>query len=202
MRQRAWCTASRWSDETMTGSISSGPAAPVAPDAPMIPATPNDQATRGIRRTVILLGGAILAVAGVAVLVVALSARQPVAYPAGSPEAALQGYLSAWEADDLDTAYASFSDRVRAQATLDEYRSMDRDYRWAREQDRRVVLTGTRLSGDRATLDLRIDWFSSGGLLGGRSNWSENRTVVLVREDDAWHVDEYLAGIEPMWLEK
>lgn len=185
----------------MNGSIGTGSAAPVGPAGPATPATPNAPSTRGIRRTVILLGGAILAVAGVAVLVVALSARQPVVYPAGSPEAAFQGFLSAWEANDLDTAYSSFSDGVRSRATLEEYRRMDRDYRWAREQDRRVVLTGTRLNGDRATLDLRIDWFSSGGWFGGGSTWSENRSVALVREDGAWHVDEYLAGIEPMWLE-
>jgi hypothetical protein len=168
----------------------------------MAPVTPDVAPTPHVRRTVLILGGAILAFAVVALLAVLLTSRPAASYPAGSPEGVFQGYMAAWEAGDLDAAYAHFSDRVRALVTVDEYRAMERDYRWTRDQDRRVVLIGTRITDDRATLDLRIDWFSPGGMLGGGDTWSEDRSVALVRVNGSWSVDELIAGIEPMWLEQ
>lgn len=180
----------------MTRSMAPDPGAPGAVAGAVTPSS------TGIRRTVTVLGGVILGVALAGLLIVLLTGRPAATYPADSPEAALQGYLTAWEARDLDTAYAAFSDRIRGSATLDEYRRMDAEYGWARNSDRRVVLAGSRVNGDRATLDLRIDEFSSGGLLGGGDAWSSERSVLLVRDGGHWHVDELLIGLEPMAVEK
>lgn len=188
----------------MTGSITSEPRVPAAgggpmtPTGPVTPATPRAPSSPGVRRTVILLGGVILAVVLAGMVVVLAAGRPAATYPAGSPEAAFQGFFTAWQARDLDAAYLSFSDRIRGQVTPDEFRRMDADFSWARDSDRRVVLVGSVVTGDRATLDLRIDEFSSGGLLGGGGTWSWERSIPLIRENGAWHVDEYLAGLDPL----
>jgi hypothetical protein len=150
---------------------------------------------------VLLLGGVIAAVAFAAVLVVIATTRPPAAYPAGSPEAAFQAYLRAWEADDTETVHAAFSDRIRAEFPLARYHAMLADYGWARADDRRVVLVASRVDGDDATLDLRVDQFAEGGGMGGDVvSWEAS--VRLVHEDGTWHVDELLAGLEPMWPEE
>jgi hypothetical protein len=182
----------------MAESTGSGPTAPVAPADPPVPAATRVPASRGIRRTVLVLGAVILAVAAVGVLAVAISSRPAPAYPADSPEAAFQAYYTAWEARDLETAYGLLSERIRASVTADGYRTADREYGWSRGESRRVVLTGARVAGDRATLDLRVDQSSSGGLFGATDTWSWDTSVALVREDGAWHVDDYLAGLEPL----
>lgn len=168
----------------------------------MAPVTPDVAPTAHVRRTVVILGASIIAFAVVALLVALISSRPPAGYPAGSPEEAFQGYIAEWESGDLDAAYTHFSDRVRALVTADRYRAMDRDYRWTRDQDRRIVLVGTRTNGDRATLDLRIDWYAAGAPFGGGDTWSEDRSIMLVHVNGTWYVDELLAGIEPMWLEQ
>ncbi len=186
----------------MAGSMASGSGVPAAPAGPIVPANPGVSTAHGTRRTVLILGGVILTLAAVGLIVVLLTGRSAATYPAGSPEAAFQGYLAAWQAGDLEGAYAHLSPRVRALATVDEYRAMDRDYGWGRDEDRRVVLTAARITGDRARLDLRVESHGTGGLFGGADTWSENRSVTLVRDGNEWYVDEYLAGIDPVWIEK
>jgi hypothetical protein len=182
----------------MDGSMGPGSGMQAASPGQLVPAAPRVPATRGIRRTVLVLGAVILVVAAAAVLVVALTTRPAPTYPAGSPEAAFQGYYTAWEARDLETAYGLLSERIRASVPADQYRRDDRDYAWSRDESRRVVLIASRVVGDRATLDLRIDQSSSGGPFGATDTWSWDTSVALVREDGAWHVDDYLAGLEPM----
>jgi hypothetical protein len=78
--------------------------------------------------------------------------------------------------------------------TLAEYRRLDAEQAWQRDQDRRVLLLGADLIGDRANLRLRIDEFSQGGLGGNR--YSSERTIRLVREGGVWLIDEPIVGIE------
>jgi hypothetical protein len=144
------------------------------------------------------LGGAVLALALVAALVALASPRTAPTSPAGSPEAAFQAFYTAWQERNLEAAYALLSDRLRAQATLDQYRQMDRDFGWGREQDRRVTLAGSRVNGEHATLDLQVEDFHSGGPLGGGWTSTWKTSVPLIHEGGAWHIDEFLAGLEPM----
>jgi hypothetical protein len=127
---------------------------------------------------------------------VALAAPvRPAVYAPGTPEAAFQDFYAAWEDRDLETAHAALSTEVRRDLSLADYRRMDSEMTWMRDEDRRVVLLSSRIDDDRAVLDLRVDQFSGGGGLGGdRSSWE--RSVNLVREDGDWRIDEGLLGVE------
>ncbi|OGO58421.1 MAG: hypothetical protein A2Z32_08870 [Chloroflexi bacterium RBG_16_69_14] len=154
------------------------------------PSTP----TYRIPRSVLLAGAAIAALIVIALIVaVALPAR-PTEYPAGSAEAAFQDFYRAWESRDIDAAYHHLSTNVTGHLSLSEYRSIDSDQSWQRDQDRRLVLLGADVTGDRAVLRIRVDEFSGGGIGGRRSSFE--RSVRLVREDGTWLIDEPLVGIE------
>lgn len=148
----------------------------------------------GLPRSVLLVGAAIVALIVVALAVAVAFPRTPTTYPAGSPQAAFQDFYGAWERGDLDTAYAHLSSAVRSGLTLERYRGLNSDQSWQRTQDRRLVLTGVDTTGDRATLHVRSDEFTGGGIGGQR--YSSDREVRLVREAGSWLIDEPLVGIE------
>ncbi len=145
-------------------------------------------------RSVLVVGGAIVALIFLALVVVLAAPKGPAAYDPGSPEAAFQTFYQAYEAGDVEGAYALLSTGVRDDLTLSEYRRLDTEQAWQRDQDRRLVLVGSEPTGDRATLLLRIDEFSQGGLGGNR--YSHERTIRLVREAGSWLIDEPIVGIE------
>ena len=47
---------------------------------------------------------------------------------------------------------------------MNEYRNRDSERSWQRDQDRRLVLLGADVTGERALLNLRVDEFIGGGL--------------------------------------
>jgi len=154
------------------------------------PSTP----TYRVPRSVLLVGAAIAALIVLALTIaVALPAR-PTDYAAGSPAAAFQDFYAAWENRDVDAAYRHLSSNVTGQLSLADYRNRDSEQSWQRDQDRRLVLQGADVTGDRAVLRIRVDQFSGGGIGGQRS--SSERSVRLVRENDTWLIDEPLIGIE------
>jgi hypothetical protein len=157
------------------------------------PAAPSAGST-GFPRSVLVAGVALAALIVVALIAALALPHSPATYPAGSPEAAFQEFYQAWESRDLEGAYAHLSAAVRADLSLAGYRLLDSERSWQRDQDRRVVLTGTETAGDRATLQLRVDEFYGGGLGAQRSSW--DRSVTLVREDGGWMIDEPLVGLE------
>jgi hypothetical protein len=155
---------------------------------------PPDTGGGRLPRSVLVVGGAIAALIVIALIVVLAVPDRPTEYPPGSPEAAFQGFYEAWESHDLDGAYARLSSDIRSDVTPADYRRMDSETSWARDQDQRVVLLDAVVTGDRATLELRIDQFSAGALGGER--YSRSQTVPLVRENGAWYVDQGLLGVE------
>jgi hypothetical protein len=160
---------------------------------------PGHDDTRGLPRSSVLrplvvLGGAVLTVAIIGALVVLLSGREPAVYEPGTPEAAFQSYLAAWEAGDHEAAYATFSYRIRESTPIATYRRMAGERGWQHEQERRIALVDSRVQGDHASLDLRVDEFSPGALGGNR--WSWDKTIILVREDGAWRIDDLLRGLD------
>ena len=148
----------------------------------------------GIPRSMLLAGAAIAALIVVAVFVVVVSPDRPATYAAGTPEAAFQAFYAAWEDGDTDGAYGALSSAVAADLDRSEYRRMDAEQAWQRDQDRRLVLLGVDITGERAVLKVRVDEFNGGGFGGGR--YSFDRSVLLVREDGTWRIDEPLVGIE------
>jgi hypothetical protein len=156
----------------------------------------------GSWRTAVVLGAVLILGVGLALVIVATATRPVAEYRPGTPEQAFQAYLAAWEAHDVDGAYALFSDRVKARLPIEEYREMARGWGYGGEVERRVVLSESTLRGDHATLKLRIDEWSGGGLFGGDNVWSHTIAVGLVREAGAWHLDQAMADLEPIWYEK
>lgn len=148
----------------------------------------------GFPRSVLLAGVAIAALIVIALIVAVGFPRQPTQYAAGSPEAAFQDFFDAWQTGDIEAAYGMLSTNVTADLSLSEYRRLDAEQSWQRDQGRRLVLTGVDLAGDRAVLHVRVDQFSGGGLVGDR--YSFERSVRLAQEKGVWRIDEPLVGIE------
>ena len=163
-----------------------------ASSAPDVSATGS---RRGLRGPVAIVGGLVIVVV-VLVAVVFASGRGPAVYPVGSPEAAFQRYVAAWEVSDYPGAYAMFSLRIRSQVTLEDYRSMAPKYGYDTSSQQRVVLLNAKVGETTATLSLRVEHWSQGGGLGGGSSWSSTTSVAMVKEAGTWHVDDYLAGVD------
>jgi hypothetical protein len=156
-------------------------------------------APRGEKRSgkVRLAAAAGLGVVAAALLALAILGREPAVFQPGTPEHAFQSYYTAWEAEDLDAAYAWFSRDVQATMTLAEYRRYAREqWGWSRDDTRRIVLEGIDRAGTRATLRIRVEHFSAGGLGGNRYSYA--LSFRLVENDGAWFIDEPLAGLEPL----
>ena len=150
------------------------------------------------RRSNFVLGGVVAAgviLALAAIGTVILRPAAPAVYPAGSPEAAFQAFLTEYDTGDLDAAYAHFSASVRSRLSFSDFRRMADDYAWQDDDDRRVVLDKVDATGDSAVLHIRVERFTPEGLGGNRTSYAQD--IRLVREAGAWRIDEPLAGTEP-----
>jgi hypothetical protein len=160
-----------------------------------VDAAPVAPRTAGPSRPILWLTIALLALAVVAVAVVLLGGRaSPATYPAGSPEAAYQAYLAAFDDPDPAIAYASLSRGVRARWPYDEYLMARDSASWQMQQDHRTWIDRVERSGDRATLHLTFEFSSGSGL--NTSTWSDHREVRMVLEDGEWRIDQRLAGFD------
>ena len=144
----------------------------------------------------------IVVLLGTTVAVVLVRGDPPAAsYPAGSPEAAFQAYLAAWEAGDDATAYASFTAEVRTDTTLEAYHRQAEDMR---RHDpgtgRRVFIDSASIRGESATLQLTVETTNIGGLSANR--YRSTTTASMVRQDGAWKLDRLWMGTDPWYGEK
>src|SRR5688572_226679 len=163
-------------------------------DHPAPSVDPSTPARARIPTAGLVVLGAIVALIGVALVLVLAVPKAPTSYEPGSPEAAFQAFYRAFQDGDLEGAHGLFSSSVKGQLTLAEYRSVSAEHDWQRHEERRVVLAGTDVKGDRADLHLRIDQFSGGGLGAARNSYE--RTVRIVRESGVWLIDEPIVGVE------
>jgi len=161
------------------------------------PAASSAAPRRSVRGPVALVGGLALTFVLLSVIVLA-SNRGPAVYPVGSPEAAFQRYLAAWNAGDYPGAYAAFSARIRTRVTLEEYRTMAPRYGYNSSDQQRVVLLNSKVDDATATLNLRVEHWTPGGGLSGGSSWSVSTSVAMLKETGAWYVDDYLAGVDQL----
>lgn len=163
-------------------------------DLPAASVDPSTPERARIPRVGLVVVGAIVALIALAMVLVLAVPKDPTTYDPGSPEAAFQAFFQAYEVGDVDGAHALLSSSMKQQLTLAEYRRLDAEHGWQRDEDRRVVLLRTDITGDRASLHLRIDQFSGGGL--GAARNSQERTIRLVHENEAWFIDEPIVGVE------
>ncbi len=132
----------------------------------------------------------------VATLIVLLAGNQAQAtYPANSPEAALQRYLTAWYDKDYNAAYEFFASDVQGQMSLSDFR---RDAGFAYGPDNQTVtLDRTTGSGDSRTLHLIVEDYY--GPQYGGSGYSHGVQVRMTLEPDGWKIDDPLIGLEPYY---
>ncbi len=132
-----------------------------------------------------MIMGAIIAMA--ALLTIALAANRNVAsYPEGSPEAALQQFVSASLDEDEDAMLLLLTDQMRSRCTaLLADSGFDRSWSGT---SLRADLAEIEVDGDRAEAMVRFqegnndDPFDS-------SSWDFERRYVLVESDGSWFIE-------------
>jgi hypothetical protein len=157
-------------------------------------ATPVAPKTAGPSRTLVGVTIALVALAVIAMVVVILGGRAgPAAYPTGSPEAAFQSYLQAFDDGDTAAAYAALSTRAKASWPYDQYlQDLDTFGKW--QPERQVWIDSVERDGARATLHLTVEYRSGSGL--STSTWTDTQDIRLTLEEDGWRVDQRIVGLE------
>ena len=146
----------------------------------------------------VAVGIVVLSVITIAVVLLA-GDRETARFDAGSPEAALQSYLVAYEAGDLEAAHARFSADVREHMDLDAYRRAVDSWGVGFETDRSVLFDSKSGSGERVELHLTVEEFAGDGLSG--DTYRSPRDIRLVREGGEWRIDEPLVWLDPAPIE-
>jgi hypothetical protein len=142
---------------------------------------------------VLVIAAGILGIVLLGVVVVLLAeGREARAYEPGTPEAAMQAYLAAWDKDDPNAAYDFFSNSVKASVSRDDYIAQSGAFGDPGVNRAAFI---DRVVGDESqvTVFLTVEDYYGDGL--GESYTSE-RTVRMVHED-GWKIDELLVGLEP-----
>src|SRR5262245_6707554 len=113
-------------------------------------------------RSLIAIGAGVIALVVVTLAVVLLTDDGGATnFPSDSPEAALQGYLGALEAGDVDAAFAAFSPDVRSSVdpAAFEREVESRPNAGAGGPDRRYLVTATSVEGDAAQVTVTVEEF-------------------------------------------
>jgi hypothetical protein len=151
-------------------------------------------------RTLALIASGIIALVLLAVVVVLLAGtRSPQQFAAGSPEAAVQGYLAAWDEGDAEATWAFFSSEVQDSYSFEDYeRAIDEYglYSYPEGGPRRsVYIDGVEGGGERLTVQLTVDEYYGDGL--NTSSYRSPRSVRLIREEGAWKIRDPLIWLDP-----
>jgi hypothetical protein len=152
-------------------------------------------------RTLAFIVGGIVALVLVSVAVVLLAgARQRQEFAEGSPEAAMQAYLEAWEEGDPATLWAFFSTEVKEEYSFGDYERAVDDYFVYQYPDggpsRSVFIDGVDGSGDRVTVRLTVEEYYGGDGL-NTSSYRSPRAVRMVSEEDGWKLADPLIWLDP-----
>jgi hypothetical protein len=136
-----------------------------------------------------LLGGAVFLGALLlgSVIVALLDEAEPLAE--GTPEAAVQRYLTATEDQDYKLAYGLLSATLRDECTLEQFYGGSPAPE-SRIGDSRITLEETRTVDDTAFVTVRVAHLSGGGPFGTEESSFEHR-FTLKREAGEWRLSEY-----------
>ena len=133
-------------------------------------------------------GGAFLGILLVASVVLALTQQEDL-LPLGSPEAAVQEFLKATEADDFQVSYDFLSKELKAECKLEDFAGQRRFDRRGTE-DSRVTLEKTTTANGVTFVDVRITQFYGTGPFGS-SESSRQERYSLRQEDGLWKFAAY-----------
>jgi hypothetical protein len=139
-------------------------------------------------RTVLAIGGAVLALVVVAVAAaLAFGSSDPDDFPPDSPAGVLQQFIVAVRDGDTERALSLLSTRARQELERTPGSAPFSPFCFE-NQDQRIRVKRTIDRGDRATLILEIEQFS--GEVLDFDRYEYEREVPFVREDGAWKIDE------------
>jgi len=152
--------------------------------------------TKPARSVLIIAVPVLVLVIGAVIAVLVLSPGESHLAP-GSPEAAFQQYLDAYQSRDFSGAYGSFSAGAQHQLSADDYVSRARSSTNVPFDDNQRILVGrVEQHGSAVILHLTIERSSGSGLNLDRSSYDQQ--VPLVQENGAWKIDQLLLGIYPL----
>jgi hypothetical protein len=168
-------------------------AQPPAADVPSQPSTP----ARRVRLSAtawIALG--ITAIVVLATAVVLLAGNEAQArYPADSPEAALQGYLTSWYDRAYSDAYGYFSTNVTSMMAEADFRQQA-GYSYGTTNQ---TVTLERVSGTGNSRSLYLSVQENYGPDFGGGAYTHDVQVNMVLEPGGWKIDDPLIGLEPYY---
>lgn len=148
-------------------------------------------------RTVGVIVASVLAIVALAVVIVSLVGRAPKTFEPGSPEAALQAYLVAWDDGDLETAYSSFSAAAHRDLSFADYQRAARTWRSQQTSDIRRLLLIDRSTGNAERVTVYLILEETYGKNLEASSYRSQREVSLVREEGAWRLADPLVWLDP-----
>ena len=167
---------------------------------PTEPVEQSERATaaNAISRPLLLIGAAIVALLVLSVVVVLVAGRDSAAeFPADSPEGVLQRYLAAVDDGDYDAAYEYFSERVKEEMSVEDFRRGMGVF--GSQPGQRVLFRGSSGDADRVRLELDVEYFYDDAF--GGSSFRQPREVNMIREGGEWRIDDALAGLEPAMID-
>lgn len=144
-------------------------------------------------RSIIVVGALVLLLVALAVVtVVALGSTASDDFPADSPEATVQRYITAISERDSETAYGLLSERAQQMFTPEDFSDALR-YNVRDVDNQRIRIGQVERNGDRATVHLMIDRFWGSGV---DFNRSTSRTPIpVVRDEGEWKIDDPITWI-------
>jgi hypothetical protein len=150
------------------------------------------RADRGL--WLLIAGALILAIAGLISIPLLRNRAVPLA-PADTPEGVVQRFYQAAYGGDYTAAYELVSHDVRERiAIADLQQQLSSELR-----DSQAHVGRATIHGDTATVEVTLTHYAPGGLFGS-NEWTEQRQVLLQREDGAWRISSGAFYLPPQPL--
>lgn len=138
-----------------------------------------------------LIGGGVALVALLAAAIgVALTERETT-LTAGTPEAAVQGFLKAVEDEDYVTAHGMLSADLRSKCPVEQFAGQGRFGGVQSLRDTRITLEDTKLFNDTATVTVQVTTFYSSEPFGTSESSYSQPFILKMDADGQWRFTEY-----------
>ena len=137
-----------------------------------------------------LIGGAALLALLLIASVIAAVTREEAEFAPGSPEAAVQAYLNALDADDFPAVRDALSPELQAACSIEDmFGGRYPDQRRSILEDKRITLEGSQTFDETTFVIVRITEFRNGDLF-GPSGYAFGDSFALKQFDGHWKFSE------------